>query len=301
MNAITFKGVNKRYGRMKALDSLSFHIPAGTLCGFVGPNGAGKTTTFSLVGGFCRADDGEIDVLGGDFDPWRLKGLLGVLPQDADLGDRHTPFELLFHLGRLQGLARQAAAEEADRWLTDLHLGDRRSKPIGSLSHGMRRRVAVASAMIGQPALVLLDEPTAGLDPVEAQSLRDLLVKRPKSQTVVISSHNLDEIERICDWIVMVERGKCVGQGSLSEITGQGEWAIWRIAGTAPLQALATALPDHHFAAENDVIHHRAPPSANLDAASQVVMRILVEHGIGLREVRRGISLEQRFFNRSAS
>jgi len=164
----------------------------------------------------------------------------------------------------------------------------------------MRRRVAVASALIGHPQLVLLDEPTAGLDPVEAQSLRELLVKRPKGQTVVISSHHLDEIERICDWVVMIQNGKCIQQGPLSDVVGRGERIIWRLSGAAPLTALQQALPDHLFLIEGEDLHQRAPSAAGLDEATLRVMQILLEHQVAVREVRRGISLEEHFFQRRA-
>jgi ABC-2 type transport system ATP-binding protein len=302
-DALRFDGVTKAYARKgpKALDAFSCRFPRGALCGLVGPNGAGKTTAFSLVSGYLGPDEGQVVILGQPgFDPWRLKGRLGVLPQDADLGDQHTPRELLAHLGRLQGLGGGEAAREAERVLDLVRLTERRDRRIGTLSHGMRRRVAVASALVGDPDLVLLDEPTAGLDPVQAISLREALSSRRADQTVIVSSHNLDELERICDWVVMMDRGKVLRQGTIAEVTGRGQVVHWTIAGEAPLDVLRAALPGHAFSVDGAVLVQRAPSDVDLDASSVVIAGQLAAAGVAIREVKRGMSLEQRFLDDAA-
>ena len=301
-DALSFVDVHKRYGRgVKALDGFTCRFPTGAICGLVGPNGAGKTTAFSVVSGFLQPDVGEVTVLGEPgFDPWRLKGRLGVLPQDAELGPRHTPRELLSHLGRLQGMKGRDARTEADRVLDVVRLSDRRSKRIGSLSHGMRRRVAVASAMLGDPDLVMLDEPTAGLDPVQARSLRQALTSRRDGQTILVSSHNLDELERICDWVVMMDAGRCIRQGSVAEVTGQSQVLVWALAGGAvPVEAIAASLAGSDVRLEGLELTVTGPPDGDLDTASIEVMRLLAEAGVAVREVRRGVGLERTFFEDS--
>jgi len=299
MDGLVFEGVTKRYGRrgMLALDGFSCRFPAGKLCGLVGPNGAGKTTAFSIVGGYLRPNQGSVQILGeSGFDPWKLKGRLGILPQDADLGLRHTPVELLTHLGRLQGLSAADSHKEAARVLDAVGLTQRRRKRIGTLSHGMRRRVAVASALIGEPELILLDEPTAGLDPMQARDLRQTLLRRAAGQTIVVSSHNLDELERICDWVVMMDRGMCIRQGPVEEITGQRQLVVWTLGpGQPPLDELSQRLPDHEFSHEAGELVQRAPTDGDLDAASVVVAAVLSSSHIAIREVQRGRSLEKRF------
>ncbi|MFT4624670.1 MAG: ABC-2 type transport system ATP-binding protein [Myxococcota bacterium] len=295
--ALRFESVDKRYTRRgpKALDGCSFEVPVGTVCGLVGPNGAGKTTAFSVVSGFLSPDGGRVDILGeAGFDPWRLRGRLGVLPQDAQLPSRHTPIELLVHLGRLQGLAGAAWAE-ARRVLELVRLQDRMASAIGSLSHGMRRRVAVASALIGQPELILLDEPLAGLDPVQAHSLRDVLAGLGATSTLVVSSHNLAELERICDWVVMLDAGRCLRAGPLAEVTGRRGVMVWELAGVAPLEALAEAVPGHTWRVDGDRWVQEAPPGVDLDAASLAVLRVFVAHGVAVRGMQRGVSLEASF------
>ncbi|MCO4745073.1 MAG: ABC transporter ATP-binding protein [Proteobacteria bacterium] len=296
---LVFTDVRKQYGRrgVKALDGLSFRVPEGSICGFVGPNGAGKTTAFSVVSGYLRPDSGRLQILGHEgFEPFALKGRLQVLPQDAELGDRHTPRELVTHLAQLGGLSGADSRRAATEALDIVRLTDKRDKRIGTLSHGMRRRVAVASALAGKPDLVLLDEPTAGLDPVQAQALREALAEARGTRTLVISSHNLDELERLCDWVVMVDAGRCVREGTIAEVTGRNSRAEWSLGpGELPLEALRLAVPRHHFEQAGHILHESAGPDGDLDASSLIVARMLAESSVPIREIRRGRSLERTF------
>lgn len=294
--ALRFDRVSKRYGKRLALDALSFEVPRGALAGFVGHNGAGKTTAFSLVAGYLWPDAGAIDLLGrGPFDPHALKGLLGVLPQDAELPDRHSPRELLTHLARLQGLSATEAARQVDEVLDAVLLTDRRDSRIATLSHGMRRRVAIASALVGRPPLVLLDEPLSGLDPVQARAVRDLLHRLRGAQTVLVSSHDLADLERLCDWVVMLKDGRCLRQGTVAQVTDRGKRVHWRLGpGDVPMDLLSRRLPDHAFAIDGDLLVQTAP-EGELDGSSVVVMEVLAAARVPVREVQRGVGLERRF------
>ena len=298
-DALRFSGVSKRFGRSLALDAVSFRIPKGSITGFVGHNGAGKTTAFSIVSGFLAPDAGEVDVLGrGRFDPLAMKGLVGVLPQDAELPDRHTPLELLEHLARLQGLAASAARDEAERVVALVDLKDRAQARIATLSHGMRRRVAVATALLGAPPLVLLDEPLSGLDPVQQRHLRASLAALRGRQTLVVSSHDLPDLERLSDWVVMLAGGRCLREGPIAEVTGARSSARWELGpGPVPLDALRAAIPDHEFTLSGTTLEERASSEGDLDASSVAVMRALAEAQVPLRHVRRGVGLEQRFLD----
>jgi ABC-type multidrug transport system ATPase subunit len=298
-DALVLRDVSKRFGRKGtlALDRMSFRIPKGSIAGFVGPNGAGKTTTFSVVCGFLSPDEGEVDLLGeGPFDAHRLKGRVGVLPQDAELPDRHSPLELLGHLGRLQGMGRAEAAREAERLVELVRLGDKRDHRIAALSHGMRRRVAVASALCGSPELVILDEPLAGLDPSQAYSLRDNLAALRGQQTLVVSSHNLAEVERLCDWVVMVRDGRCVRQGPTVEMTGataESRWSLGSVEGL-DLATLGASLGEGvQLALEGSVLVVRSVGDA--EALSVRLMAELAARGIALHGMVRGMGLERRF------
>jgi len=296
--ALSFSEVRKRFGANQALDGLSFTIPEGALAGFVGHNGAGKTTAFSIVSGFLPMDAGTFSVFDEvDPLPQDLKGALGVLPQDAALPERHSAVELLVHLGRLQGLSARDAGREADRVIELVSLRDRRDALIATLSHGMRRRVAVASALVGAPRLVLLDEPLAGLDPVQAHALRDALAALRGRQTLVVSSHNLSELERLCDWVVMLRQGRCTRQGTVASVVGEQEVVRWAVGGEAPIEALRRALPGHRFVVEGELLVQYPASGADLDEASVTVMAELARAGVPLRGLVRGMGLERRFID----
>jgi len=301
--ALVLDGVVKRYGllrRAKALDDLSFEVPRGSICGLIGPNGAGKTTAFAAVCGLLDYEGGHIDILGeGPFDIERFKGRLGLLPQDAELSISHTPQELLVHLGLLQGFRFGAARQEARRVLENLNLGDRAHHRIGTLSHGMRRRLAAATALLGDPELVLLDEPMSGLDPAQVASLRELLASHRGRRTLLISSHNLAELEMICDRVVMMDAGCCTHQGTVAEVTGKALSMVWILGpGEPDLGALRAELDEHELRVDGGVLTVDCPPDADLDATSVAIARRLSASGIAIREVRRGLSLERSYLER---
>jgi len=302
--ALVLEGVVKRYGTLRktlALDGVSFQVPRGSVCGLIGPNGAGKTTVFASICGQLRLDAGRIDILGGGpFDVERLKGRIGLLPQDAELGLSHTPQELLVHLGRLQGLGLADAREQAVRGLHDVDLADRAENRIGTLSHGMRRRLAIATALLGHPELVLLDEPMSGLDPAQVRTLRQLVVAQRGRRTMVISSHNLAELEQVCDHVVLIDRGRCTLAGPIAEVTGRAMVLSWTLGtGDLDLVALGQALPGHEVHREDGALTVVCPPDGDLDDTARVVARHLVEADIAIREVRRGLSLERSYLDRT--
>jgi ABC-2 type transport system ATP-binding protein len=299
--ALTVKGLKKRYGWRSgawALNDMSFEVPTGALCALIGPNGAGKTTLFSVICGFLPPDGGSVDVLGlGGFAPSLHKGRVGVLPQDAALPDRHTARDFLRFMGELQGLRPAESRDAAERAIQSVDLSARADHTILTLSHGMRRRLATASALLGKPELVLLDEPTAGLDPVQAHSLREHLRQQKGRCTLVISSHNLTELEQICDHAVILDKGRVVMAGPMSELTAQARRVRWRLSGAPPLAALRAALPDHELSVQEVEgaveLLELPPPGADPDASSLVLMRLFAEAGVGVRELRRGQSLEE--------
>ena len=176
--ALKITALHKAYGRNLALDGLDVSIPRGVICGFIGPNGAGKTTTFGIVGGLISADSGHVDILGkGPLDAGRQAGVLTMLPQDCELIAHVPVVEYLRYLARLQGMTKGEAEKMADARLDEVALADRAKAKVKELSHGMRRRVAVAQALLGDPKIVLLDEPTSGLDPELVVRMREIFEK----------------------------------------------------------------------------------------------------------------------------
>ena len=234
------KGLVKRYGRRKALDGFTLAVPSGATLGLVGRNGSGKTTWMMSVAGFVKPDAGSIDILGrGTFDAAVHGGLFGILPQDSELLPEARVEESLLQWGRLQGMSADSAANAARRLLAAFNLSDRAKASYRSLSHGMRKRLMSAQAFLGDPEIVLLDEPLGGLDPVEADRLRRFILARRGRQTMVISSHDLDDIERLCTHVAFVENGRVVKMTTLRSLTSDSGRVVYELASEPAASAIA--------------------------------------------------------------
>lgn len=282
--AIRAQGLVKRYRKARALDGLSIEVPGGSICGLIGPNGAGKTTTMSILAGFLQPDEGTVDVLGrGPYAPETHRGRVGILPQDAELPTASTPRQLLTIWGRLQGLDGPGARRAVDEVLQVVLLADRADARVGTLSHGMRRRVTVASALLGDPELVLLDEPTSGLDPGQARHLRDAIAGLRGRRTVLVSSHNLAELEAICDHVIFIDTGRCTRAGPLAALTGRDREVYVRLAPPYP-------------PGREELVRLVVDAGGDVEDATSALLRTLLDEGARISEVRRGESLERRYF-----
>ena len=208
MSLIKCQNVSLSYGAQKALDSLSFTVEAKGPVALVGPNGAGKTSLFSCLCGFQNPDSGSLEILGHKPGSPALAGRLAALPQDAKLDARFSVKALLLYFARLQGLDAKAADSEAMRVLALVDLAEIANKLPDELSHGMNKRVSIAQALLGKPELVLLDEPTAGLDPANTRAIRELIKRLSAETQFMISSHNLDELEKLCTSVLYIDKGR---------------------------------------------------------------------------------------------
>ncbi|MEZ8187636.1 ABC transporter ATP-binding protein [Shewanella sp. 5S214] len=208
MSIIQCDNLSKQYGNKLALDAVSLTLTQGAPIALVGPNGAGKTTLFSLLCGYIQPTNGSISILGHKPGSKALQGLLSALPQDAALDPNFSIVSQLQFFAQLQGMTTKAAKREALRVLALVDLTDSAEAKPKSLSHGMSKRVSIAQALMGSPKIVLLDEPTAGLDPANAKKIRQIVKDLSDNTTFVISSHNLDELEKLCDQVVYLEHGK---------------------------------------------------------------------------------------------
>ena len=229
--AIRLNNVTKRFGQKTAVNGVSLKIKAGTVYGLIGPNGAGKTTTFSMMAGFLEPTEGAVEVLG--YSPTQVDSLrarLGVLPQDAMLPAADKVGEFLVHMARLQNVPSEKAESEARAVLEEVDGKDWWNLKCGGLSHGMAKRVAIAQALMGSPEVVLLDEPTAGLDPRIAYEVRQLIKSRRGRCTLIVSSHNLQELEEVCDAAAILDRGRVVASGSIAELTASSQEIRVRVA-----------------------------------------------------------------------
>ena len=218
-SVIQTEGLGKRYGHTLALDGLDLAVPRGSIFGLLGPNGAGKTTTFGILCGWLAPTAGFASVLGqAPQQLHRLHGRAAVLPQDALFPPQVPVLPQLCHYGRLMGLGTSALAE-AERVIDAVGLTEAKRLRGDQMSHGMMKRLALAQALLGRPELVLLDEPTSGLDPKSARAIKDLIASLAPATTVLLSSHNLAEVQEVCTHGAILDHGKLVASGSIDELT----------------------------------------------------------------------------------
>jgi len=303
--ALELRGVVKKFGRRAALDGFTMEVARGTTFGLVGSNGAGKTTSMAVAVGLLPLNSGSVNILGdGPFDPVLHSGRVSMMPQDADLPLYAKVRDILSFYARLQGVPANQIKEEVKKVIEWVHLTDRAGSSVRSLSHGMRRRIVVAQAFLGDPELVLLDEPMSGLDPKEVVNIRNLLVRRAPGQTVVISSHNLHELELVCDHVAFIEHGKRVRQDSMDEITGRTQMMNFELSSTEGLSLaeLRKQLPDVALELPEDSNVLTCGYSKSEYCAAEmnrIVLQHLLDEKVEILEVRRGKNLETAYIHHS--
>jgi ABC-2 type transport system ATP-binding protein len=225
-DAIVVRGLTKVFRGQPAVDGISFRVSRGRFFGFLGPNGAGKSTTIKMLTGLLRPTAGQAAIEGLDLGTRLLdiKRIIGVLPEELPLYERLSGEEYLHFAGRMYGLSREETRRRTSELLEFLSLGDDRSKLIVDYSHGMRKKIALAAALIHNPRVLFLDEPLNGIDPVSGRVVTDLLRRlAQKGVTLFFTSHVLDVVERLCDEVAVIDRGRIVAQGTLDEIRAQRE------------------------------------------------------------------------------
>ena len=221
---IEARGLTKRYGDFVAVDGIDFGVERGETFGFLGPNGAGKSSTMRMIGAVSPATGGTLRVL--DRDPARdgpaIRERLGVVPQEDNLDLELNVAENLLVYGRFFGLAKDVIRRRTDELLEFVQLTERRDSRVDALSGGMKRRLTIARALVNEPELMLLDEPTTGLDPQARHALWDRLYRlKQRGVTLVLTTHYMDEAEQLCDRLVIMDRGKIVAEGSPRELIAQ--------------------------------------------------------------------------------
>ncbi len=204
---IECRNLSHYYSSKAALKGITFDVQAGDPVGLVGPNGAGKTTLLSILCGFLRPTSGTVRLFGQQPGTSGLSGKVSALPQDSKLDPEFTIGDQLSFYARLQGYRTKQAKTETERVLEAVTMQDSLREKPETLSHGMGKRVAIAQALIGNPQLILLDEPTAGLDPVNTRNIRSIIAERTSKTTFIISSHDLTELGRLCQDILLLEQG----------------------------------------------------------------------------------------------
>ena len=207
---IEVSGLTKRYGKNTAVDHLSFRVKKGQIYGFLGPNGAGKTTTMNMLTGYLAPTEGQIRIDGHDIseEPVEARRRIGYLPEIPPLYLDMTPLEYLRFAAELKGVAKEKRESEVERVMEKTQIQDMQDRLIRHLSKGYRQRVGLAQALLGDPEVLILDEPMVGLDPKQIIEIRELIRSLGKKHTVILSSHILSEITSICDHVMIISHGK---------------------------------------------------------------------------------------------
>ena len=224
--AIEVQNLRKLYGSKAAVDGLTFSVPRRCFFGFLGPNGAGKTTTIKMLMGLAPPSSGAIQLLGLSMPEHALeiKRLIGLVPDESLLFDHLTGGEFVEFVGRVYGLERPVARERSAELLELFELAGDRKKLIAEYSKGMRKRVAMAAALIHRPQLFLMDEPFEGVDAVGARLMKDILLEQVRrGATIFLTSHVLEVVERLCDRVAIINEGRLVLEGSMAELRGASE------------------------------------------------------------------------------
>ncbi len=242
---IQVENLTKRYADRFAVRDVSFEVPKGEVVGFLGPNGAGKTTTLRMLTGYLAPDRGRIRIDGIDVvsDPVEARGRIGYMPESVPLYRELRVEEYLRYRARLKGVGRKQVVTRVNRSMEMAHVTEVRSRIVGQLSRGYRSRVGLADALVADPPLLVLDEPTAGLDPNQIRQVRHLIRDLASEKTVLLSTHILPEVEFTCSHVLIINEGRLVGEGAPGDlrIKGQGGQVI-AVEGRADRAALSDAI-----------------------------------------------------------
>ncbi|MFZ6027538.1 MAG: ABC transporter ATP-binding protein [Chloroflexota bacterium] len=296
---IRVEALTKEYGARRAIDNLAFGAERGEVLGFLGPNGAGKTTTMRILSGYMPPTSGTAQIAGFDVmaQSLEVRRRVGYLPETVPLYNDMTVYEYLKYMGDLRHLPK--VDERVDEVLEEVHMLDRADGYIANLSKGMRQRIGLAQALLHKPEVLILDEPTIGLDPAQIIDVRNLIRQIGEERTVLLSTHILSEVQQLCDRVIIINRGRIVAEDTPAHLqerlTGVQRVSL-RVAGDADgLEALVSSVPG--------VLRVQQNADNNLSFESQPgqdvrpdVARAIVNGGYGLLEMRPvGLSLEDIF------
>jgi len=223
MDALVLAEVSKSFGAVRAVDGLSARVPAGSIYGFLGPNGAGKTTTIRMIMNIIYPDSGTVEVLGNG-PVAAVKDRIGYMPEERGLYRKMKVRSVLSYLGSLKGMTRGELAGRIPQWLDRVGLGEWANKRVDELSRGMQQKLQFVATVLNDPDLLILDEPFSGLDPVNLDLLKEIiLAMKGEGRTVIFSTHVMEQAEKLCDFILLINEGRKVIDGTLSEIQSQYE------------------------------------------------------------------------------
>ncbi|HHH35584.1 MAG TPA: ABC transporter ATP-binding protein [Gammaproteobacteria bacterium] len=291
---IEVDGLTRRYGDFTAVDQLSFSISQGEIVGLLGHNGAGKTTIMKMLTGYLEPSAGEIRVDGLDIRTQReaIQRNIGYLPENCPVYPEMTVVDYLDYAAALHGVPEDQRPARLRRAIARTELEDRADQPIATLSRGLRQRVGVAQAILHEPAILILDEPTNGLDPTQILHMRELIRDLARNATVIISTHILQEVQAVCDRVIIIRAGRKALDSTLMDLRRDGRLLLEVDAGPQRLQPLLSGIPalaGIHFLGEEDG-HYRYAVSLQEDGDGQAAPRIaeaVVQAGLQLHALQR--------------
>jgi ABC-2 type transport system ATP-binding protein len=301
--------LSKSYGGYRAVDDVSFRVDKGEVVGFLGPNGAGKSTTLRILSGFLGPTRGKVRVGGHDIvdEPDEARALLGYMPETSPLYPELRVREYLSFRAELKRVPRKLRKDAIQRALESARVDDVATVMIGHLSKGYRQRVGLADALVGSPPLLILDEPTAGLDPNQIREVRALVKELAKEHTILLSTHILSEVQATCSRALVIHRGKLVAEGTIEELVAMQEGGLaLRVRGAEDALVTLTARVAATSGVSNAALHREAGElgtiaidlarGSDLGALTEELVRAAVEAGVGVRAVGpRVVSLEEVF------
>nr|MBI1231991.1 gliding motility-associated ABC transporter ATP-binding subunit GldA [Cytophagales bacterium] len=265
--SIEVNNLSKVYGSQKALDSINFHAKPGQILGFLGPNGAGKSTTMKIASGFLLPDDGDVLVKGVSVTkhPLVVRKMVGYLPEHNPLYlDMYIP-EFLGFMGGLYRMEGKVLAQRISKVMEECGLMPEKNKKIGQLSKGFRQRVGLAKTLVHDPEIIILDEPTTGLDPNQLVEIRNLIKSISHNKTLVLSTHIMQEVEALCEKVVIIHKGKIVAQDLLEHLTATANGTTFTVATEEPLESVwfsGLSLSDVKVLSPSRVLIRTAHPQA---------------------------------------
>ncbi len=276
MSTIVVEAISKSFGAQKAVDGVSFTVEAGEIFGLLGPNGAGKTTTIRIILDIFKPDSGKVAVLGGSMTEPK-KNRIGYMPEDRGLYQDISLERCLLYLATLKGLTEPDARQRLDEYLERFDLAEHRRKKIKELSKGMQQKAQLIVTLLHRPDILMIDEPFSGLDPVNTQMVKDLLLEeRNRGVTIVMSTHQMHQVEELCDRLVLINRGSSVLYGALGEIRKQfaADAVLVRTVDVLPVKIPGVLAMERL----NGVTRLKLAPGV----APQNVLRALVEGNVSL-------------------
>ena len=277
MPTVELNHISKSFGALKAVDDVSFTVEKSEIFGLLGPNGAGKTTSIRVLLDIFKADNGSASILGGPMNEAK-KERVGYMPEERGLYQDVQLDRCLIYLATLKGMSSAEAQRRMDEYLERFDLAVHKKKKVKELSKGMQQKAQLIVTLLHQPELLIVDEPFAGLDPVNTQMVKDLLrEQKARGVTILMSTHQMHQVEELCDRLVLIDHGRTVLYGGLEEIRRQfsGHAVVVRTTGTLPTLPGVDKVEQH-----NSGYHLTLAPSTN----TQDVLRELVERGVPVEQ-----------------